>query len=88
MDSEIVAAKKKADAKKADMAAALLKYHQSLADKGDPYGWLQMGKRYLTGDGVEKDEVEAHRLLSLASRAGQIEATKLLGKMGDQTASR
>jgi hypothetical protein len=87
-DSEVAAARQKADAKKTDMAASLLKYHQSLADKGDPYGWLQMGKRYLTGDGVAKDEVEARRLLSLASRAGQTEATKLLEKTDAETAAR
>jgi hypothetical protein len=75
------AIKAASEKKKADMAAATLKFHQELADKGDPYGWLAMGKRYLAGDGVEKDEVEAVRLLKMASKGGQEEATQLLEKL-------
>src|ERR1700677_637619 len=36
--------------------ANVLKFHQDLADRNDPYGQYKMGMRYLKGDGVDKDE--------------------------------
>jgi TPR repeat protein len=59
-------------------AAATLKHHQELADKGDPYGLYRMGKRYLEGDGVEKDPGRALGYLNKAAAAGQEDARKLV----------
>jgi hypothetical protein len=75
------AAAKAAEAKrKADQASATLKHHQELAAKKDPYGLYRMGKRYLEGDGVEKDPERGWQLLRQASLAGHEGAKELLEK--------
>ena len=52
---------------KDDAAARLLKHHQELAEKGDAYGQYRMGKRYLTGDGVQKDIAKAREMFQKAA---------------------
>ena len=58
-----------------------LNYNQALADKGDAYGQLRMGERYLKGDGVDKDITKARDYLSKAAAQGNIEASNLLVKI-------
>jgi hypothetical protein len=87
-EKQIAEAKEKADKKRAEMNQAALAHHQSLAEAGDPYGWLAMGKRYLSGDGVKKDDAEGRRLLELASKAGLDEASHLLKKLSSESAQR
>ena len=82
-------AKKDADEKalkqKSESAAAALRFHQQLADKGDPYGLFRMGQRYLTGDGVETNFAKAQTLLSQAASKGQSDAKALLERVGNKT---
>ena len=67
---------------KASQAAdRVLKFHQELADKGDPYGEYQMGLRYLKGDGVEKDPRKAREMFVKAAAQGKEEASAELEKL-------
>jgi hypothetical protein len=61
--------------------AAALKWNQSQADKGDAYGELRMGERYLKGDGVEKDLLKAKDYFSKSAAQGNLEASNALVKI-------
>jgi TPR repeat protein len=61
--------------------AAALKWNQSQADKGDDYGELRMGERYLKGDGVEKDLAKAKNYFSKSAAQGNLEASNALVKI-------
>jgi len=72
----------KAEEKRKQAAAdRALKFNQDLADKGEAYGQLRMGERYLKGDGVEKNEAKAKDYLSKAAAQGNMEASNLLIKI-------
>lgn len=77
---EIAKAKASSEKKKAQQSAKVLKHHQDLAEKNDPYGLYKMGERHLTGDGVPKDLAKARNLLSRAAALGQQDAGELLKK--------
>jgi TPR repeat protein len=64
-----------------------LKYNQELADKGDAYGQLRMGERYLKGEGVEKDLDKARRYLQMSADQGNGTARKLLEQLNETTAT-
>lgn len=68
--SEIAAAKAKAAADKAKASAAALKFNQEAAARGDAYGQLRIGERYLTGDGVQKDLAKARSMFVLSAAQG------------------
>jgi nitrate reductase NapE component len=70
-----------AEEKKKELAANALKYHQRLADKGDPYGEYQMGLRYMNGDEVEKDWFKAADYLGKAAVQGRTDAAAELNKL-------
>lgn len=75
----------KAEEKRKQAAAdRALKYNQDLADKGDIYGQLRMGERYLKGDGVEKNEAKAKDYLSKAAAQGSIEASNILASISSR----
>jgi hypothetical protein len=67
-------AKKEADAR-------VLKFNQELADKGDPYGQLRMGERYLAGEGVEKDLTKAREMFQKSAAQGNADAAAALAKL-------
>lgn len=52
------------------------------AEKGDRFGCLRMGQRYLDGDGVQRDEGRARSFLSRAARLGDTPAAILMDGMG------
>lgn len=58
-----------------------LEFHRNLCAQGDAYGQFKMGIRYLTGDGVEKDENKARDLLAKSSAQGFKDATIALAKL-------
>jgi hypothetical protein len=61
--------------------AKALKWNQDQAAKGDEYGQLRMGERYLTGDGVEKDLDKAREYFSKAAAKGSVRAAEMLKKL-------
>lgn len=67
--------------KRVEQRAAELKHHQRLADKGDAYGQLRMGERYLKGDGVEEDQAKAIDYLNKAASQGNETAKAMLQKI-------
>ena len=67
---ELNAAKKNRDAVNQAKLDKVLKYNQSLADKGDAYGLLRMGERYRDGEGVEVNLTKARMYLTKAADAG------------------
>lgn len=79
-EAELQTAKEKADARKSEQEAAVLKYQKSLAEKGDAYGLYRMGVRYVVGDGVERDEKLGRQYLERASALGNVEAKAALEK--------
>jgi len=68
-------------------ADAALKHNVDLAAKGDAYGQLRMGERYLKGEGVEKDITKALDYLSKAAAQGNSQATLLLVQVTNSVAS-
>jgi hypothetical protein len=78
--AEIAAAKERAEKKRQESQAAALKWNRELAEKGDAYGQLRMGERYLTGDGVEKDETKAREYFTKAAAQGNKDAAAALEK--------
>ena len=75
---QLVAAKDLERKKHQEAQAKALKWHQELAEKGDAFGQLRMGERYLVGDGVEKDEMKAREFLSKSAAQGNKEAVVAL----------
>jgi Sel1 repeat-containing protein len=73
--------KQLSEQKKAEMLKRTVKFNQDAADKGDAYGQLRMGERYLNGEGVEKDESKAKEFLSKSAAQGNQNAAKLLERI-------
>lgn len=69
-------------------ALRALKYNQTLADKGDPYGLLRMGERYRDGDGVPKNLAKAREYLEKAVKAGDPTAASELAALGHSSIAR
>ncbi len=83
------AAQREAQSKKTREAGErALAYHQELAAKGDAYGQLRMGQRYLAGDGVKKDVAKGRELLSLAAAQGNKTAADELEKLNKPVAQK
>lgn len=56
-----------------------LKEWQPLAEQGDPRAQLEMGRLYISGNGVPQDDAEAARWYRLAAEQGNAEAQRYLG---------
>jgi hypothetical protein len=69
-----------ADAK-AKAAEKALKFNQDSVDRGEAYGQYRMGMRYLTGDGVAKDQQKARDYLAKAADQGHVQAKEELSKL-------
>lgn len=67
--------------RKSSTDANLLKYYQDLANKGDAYGQFRMGERYLSGNGVPKDEAKAKDFFTKAAAQGNTDAEAALLRM-------
>lgn len=79
-EDPIVASNRLAKAR-STAADATLKFHQTQAAAGDRYGLREMGRRHMTGNGVERDLVKARQLLSSAAGKGDQEAVALLREL-------
>jgi len=55
-------------------------HFQKAADAGIPLGWYGIGRAFIQGDGVDKDEARGFDLLRRAEDAGVIEAASELGE--------
>jgi hypothetical protein len=66
-------------------ALKVLRENEALAARGDAYGQLRMGERYLTGDGVEKDLARAQNYLRQAADQGSPTAAAELKRLANQT---
>jgi TPR repeat protein len=75
---------KQATITKQETETRTLKWHQELAAQGDAYGEYRMGMRYLTGDGVDKDQQKALELLSKSASRGNKDAAAMLTKLPSQ----
>ena len=74
----------KTQAEKDASVLKVLKFHESLAAKGDAYGQWQMGLRFLKGDMVQKDLAKARQLLKQSADQGNKDAAAELTKMDAQ----
>lgn len=66
---------------KAAMDARTLKYQLEQAEKGLPSFQYEVGKRYLRGEGVEKDEAKARAWFAKAAAQGESLAKKALEEL-------
>jgi TPR repeat protein len=66
------------------LAAKALAENEALAARGDVYGELRMGQRYLTGDGVAKDVFKARDYLQRAAEQGSQSAVDELDRLDRQ----
>ncbi|HMP82775.1 MAG TPA: hypothetical protein PKA41_08755 [Verrucomicrobiota bacterium] len=65
-------------ARKQETQSKVLAWHQELAARGDAYGQLRMGERYLTGEDVEIDVIKAVEFLRASAAQGNTTASNLL----------
>lgn len=66
---------------KADMRIARELYAQAASSFGDPAAQFELGRMYLTGEGGEKNTVQAARWFQLAAQKGNTSAQAMLGSM-------
>jgi TPR repeat protein len=78
---EEAAEKQALDARTAKMAAKVLQETEDLAAQGDPYAQMRMGERYLKGDGVKKNLIQARTYLQQAAAQGSPTAKDDLDQM-------
>jgi TPR repeat protein len=62
------------------------RWYRQAASQGVLFAQTRLGKMYLTGSGVVKDENEARKWLRIAAEAGDIEAMELLKGIGSADA--
>lgn len=55
-----------------------MKWYHKAANAGIPLAQYRLGLAYTTGDGVERDPVEAHKWPMFSSDAGDLEAMRRL----------
>jgi len=65
---------------KAEDNAAAMRYYRMAADQGDPAGEYGVASLYFTGEGVEKDETEGVRWMSLAAERGYGPAIEVMAE--------
>jgi len=78
---EVAAAKIEAEKKKAEGAAAILKFELENSEKGRDLYQYRVGLRYLNGNGVPKDLAKARDYLSKAAAQGNKEAAAELARL-------
>ena len=61
------------ESKKRETDLKVLKWHQDLAAQGGPFGQFEMGRRNLSGKGVEKDVAKARELFKAAATLRQLD---------------
>ena len=66
---------------KAEQVRKIVEFQKKRADAGAPTSQYDLGMRYLTGDGVEKDPELARKWLKAASTNGNSQATKKLAEL-------
>lgn len=69
---------------KDDVDRKRLEWQKKRAEEGSPYAQYDLGVRFLTGDGVEKDAETARKWLELASKNGNSSATKKLAELKEE----
>lgn len=60
----------------------LVEYHKKRAEAGSSNAQFELGSRYLTGKGVDKDEKEARKWLQKSAKGGHAGADKKLRELG------
>ena len=66
---------------KDEVEKSRLEFQKKKAEAGSPFAQYDMGIRYLTGDGVEKNVDTAKKLLASSSKGGNSAATKKLEEL-------
>jgi TPR repeat protein len=56
-------------------------WNRKSAESGDAWAQTKMGMRYLKGEGVEQDDADARKWLTLASEQGSKAATQKLAEL-------
>src|SRR5262245_25995442 len=75
-----------ADAEKAKLETLkkTIEFEKKNAEKGASWAQCSLGLRYLSGDGVEKDEVAARKWLEAAAKNGDARAKKKLEELNEK----
>jgi len=61
----------------------VLQHQKRLAERGYATAQYDLGRRYLRGDGVEKDATVGRQWLQKAAQNGSAEAAQLLQQLAD-----
>lgn len=85
---QVAAQKSKTTAVNDRAAAAALKSNQDAAARGDEYGQLRMGQRYLAGEGVARDAAQARKYFILAASQGNTSASNALQRLNEPAAGK
>jgi len=80
------ALKAELEASAAKLAAKVLQETEALAAEGDPYAEMRMGERYLNGEGVKKNLIQARTYLQQAAAQGSPTAVEELDKLDNLAA--
>lgn len=72
----------KAKAQKEEALRRTIEFQKKRAEQGSPSSQYDLALRYLTGDGVEKDEQAGRRWLETAAKAGHTPAIRKLQELG------
>lgn len=65
---------------KAEDNAAAMRYYRMAADQGDPAGDYGVASLYLAGEGVDKDQAEGVRWMSMAAEKGYGPAVQVMAE--------
>lgn len=76
----------KVAAQKQKTESDLIKYHRQRAEGGSDSAQFELGMRYYTGNGVEKDEKLGREWLEKSAKAGNIKAIDKLKELGSAPA--
>ena len=66
---------------KAELLRKTIEFQKTRAESGAPSAQYDLGMRYLTGDGVEKDSVLAKKWLNASATNGNSQAVKKLEEL-------
>jgi TPR repeat protein len=72
----------KVQAEKRKSESDLIKYHRQRAEAGSDNAQYELGIRFLTGNGVEKDEKLGREWLARSAKSGNPKAVKKLEELG------
>ncbi len=71
----------KAKAEKEELTKRTVEFQKKRAEAGSPSAQYDLGVRYITGDGVEKNLVTARKWITAASTNGHFYASKKLAEL-------